>query len=77
MQTQLPFTIYDPELMAEWAESVYLDAIDHGTATSLGVPWTASTVDAVHEITYHASCVQPQTIAFDADADDLFADSAP
>jgi hypothetical protein len=77
MQTQLPFTIYDPELMAEWAESVYLDAIDHGTATSLGVPWTASTVDAVHEITYDASCVQPQTIAFDADNDDLFADSVP
>ena len=76
MQTQLPFTIYDPEMIAEWAEGVWLDATDHGTATALGVPWTAGTVESVHEITYDASCVQPQTIAFDGDADDLFADSA-
>ena len=75
MQTQLPFTIYDPELMAEWAERVWLDATDHGTAIALGVPWTAGTVESVHEITYDASCAAPQTIAFDADNDDLFVDS--
>ena len=75
MQTQLPFTIYDPEMMAEWAEQVWLDAIDHDTATALGVPWTAGTVGAAHEITYDASCVAPQAIAFDADSDDLFEDS--
>jgi hypothetical protein len=75
MQTQLPFTIYDPQMIAEWAEGVWLDAIDHDTATALGVPWTADSVGAAHEIVYDASCVQPQTIAFDGDADDLFADS--
>jgi hypothetical protein len=75
MQTQVPFTIYDPEMIAEWAEGVWQEAIDNGSATALGVPWTAGTVESVHEITYDASCVQPQTIAFDADNDDLFVDS--
>lgn len=75
MQTQLPFTIYDPEMMADWAEQVWSEANDNGTAQALGVPWTASVNAGAHEVTYDASCVAPQTIAFDADADDLFADS--
>ncbi|HEY1559230.1 MAG TPA: hypothetical protein VGF94_30625 [Kofleriaceae bacterium] len=75
MTTRLPFTIYDPQLMAAWAEQVWLDATDHATATAFGVPWTASSVAAAHEVTYDASCVPPQTIAFAADNDDLFEDS--
>ena len=35
MTTRLPFTIYDPELMSEWA---------------FGVPWAASTIDHAHEV---------------------------
>jgi hypothetical protein len=44
--------------------------------------WTQSlrcpepgSVEAAHEVTFDAHCVQPQTLAFDADNDDLFADS--
>lgn len=75
MTSKLPFTIYDPEMMAEWAEQVWLDATDHGTAVALGVPWTAGHAGAAHEITYDAHCVIPQTIDFAADHDDLFEDS--
>jgi hypothetical protein len=75
MKTQLPFTIYDPQMMSEWAESVWTQATNGGTATSLGVPWTASTVGQAHEVTYDAHCVQPQTIGFTEDNDDLFEDS--
>ena len=75
MTTQVPFTIYDPELMAEWAEGVWQDATDNGTANAFGVAWTAGAVQAAHEITYDAHCVAPQTIGFTADNDDLFADS--
>jgi hypothetical protein len=75
MQTQLPFTIYDPELMSEWAERVWTEANANGTATAFGVPWTASTVDHSHAITYDAHCVAPQTLAYDQDNDDLFEDS--
>jgi len=71
MRTKVPFTIYDPQLMAEWAEQVWRDA----PATSLGATWTASTIERAHEITYDAHCVQPQTIPFTADNDDLFEDS--
>ena len=72
MQTELPFTIYDPEMMADWAESLWAQ----GTAQSLGVTWTAGVSDAgAHEIVTDASCVAPQTIAYDADNDDLFEDS--
>jgi hypothetical protein len=75
MKTQLPFTIYDPQMMSEWAERVWTQATNGGTATSLGVPWTASTVGQAHEVTYDAHCVQPQTIGFTEDNDDLFEDS--
>jgi hypothetical protein len=77
MKTQLPFTIYDPELMARWAETVWAEANAEpsNTATALGVPWTAGKVGDAHEITYDAHCVRPQTIAFEADNDDLFLDS--
>jgi hypothetical protein len=75
MTTQLPFTIYDPEMMAEWAEGVWLDASDYGSTTALGATWTAGHAGAAHEITYDAHCVMPQTIDFAADNDDLFADS--
>ena len=75
MQTQLPFTIYDPEMMADWAEQVWTEATANGTAMAFDVPWTATTVDHAHEVTYDAHCVAPQTIPFDADNDDLFADS--
>ena len=72
MQTQLPFTIYDPERMAEWAEDLWTQ----GTAQALGVTWTAGVSDAgAHEITTDASCIAPQTIDYDADNDDLFEDS--
>lgn len=74
---KLPFTIYDPQLMHEWAEQVWTAAngSPDNTATAFDVPWTASTVDAAHEVTYDAHCVQPQTIAFEDDNDDLFLDS--
>lgn len=76
MKTQLPFTIYDPQLMAEWAEQVYKQAVDSGGAvTSLGVPWTAGTVGQAHEVTYDAHCVAPQTLGYADDNDDLFEDS--
>lgn len=75
MTTQVPFSIYDPQLMTEWAESVWLDATDHDRATAFGVPWTAGTVNGAHEITYDAHCVAPQTIGFADDNDDLFVDS--
>ena len=70
-----PFPIYDPQMMAEWAERVWTEASAHGSATAFEVPWTASTVENVHEITYDAHCVPPQTLPFDQDNDDLFADS--
>jgi hypothetical protein len=75
MRTQLPFTIYDPELMAEWAEGVWTEASHRGAAESLGVTWTAGAVEHAHEVTYDASCIAPQTIPFEADNDDLFEDS--
>ena len=75
MRTQLPFTIYDPQLMAEWAERVWAEANANDTAMAFGVPWTAGTVEAAHEITYDAHCVRPQKLAFEADNDDLFLDS--
>jgi hypothetical protein len=78
MATKLPFTIYDPELMAEWAEGVWSEAMDSpdGTASALGATWTAGRVVNAHEITYDARCVMPQSIDYAADDDDLFADSA-
>jgi hypothetical protein len=75
MTSKLPFTIYDPELMSEWGEQIYAAAVASGNASSLGATWTAGTVAAAHEVTFDAHCVQPQTLAFDADNDDLFADS--
>jgi hypothetical protein len=75
MATRLPFTIYDPQLMAAWAEQVWLDATDHDVATALGASWTASRAGIAHEVVYDASCVAPQTIGFGDDNDDLFRDS--
>jgi hypothetical protein len=75
LQTAVPFTLYDPEMMADWAQSVWQAATANATASAFGVTWTAGTVEQAHEITYDARCVQPQTIAFEADNDDLFADS--
>ncbi len=77
MTTKLPFSIYDPQLMHEWAEQVWTEASgnDNNTAIAFDVPWTASTVEAAHEVTFDASCVQPQTIGFEDDNDDLFLDS--
>jgi len=76
LRTKLPFSIYDPQLMAEWAEQVWLEADNNGgTTTAFEVPWTAGTVESVHEVTYDAHCVQPQTIGFADDNDDLFLDS--
>ncbi len=71
MQTQLPFTIYDPEMMADWAEDLWAQ----GTAQALGVTWTAQVTDGAHEIVTDASCTAPQTIGYAADNDDLFRDS--
>ncbi len=77
MTNKLPFTIYDPQLMHEWAEKVWTEANGNetNTATAFDVPWTASTVESAKEVTYDAHCVQPQTLAFEADNDDLFLDS--
>jgi hypothetical protein len=55
-----------------WAEA---NANPDGSAIALEVPWTASTDGAAHEVTYDASCVRPQKLAFEADNDDLFLDS--
>nr|HEX4316320.1 hypothetical protein [Kofleriaceae bacterium] len=75
MATQLPFTIYDPEMMADWVDGVWAQALDAGTASALGATWTASLAGAAHVVTYDASCVAPQTIGFADDNDDLFVDS--
>lgn len=75
MKTQLPFTIYDPELMALWADEVWAAAMAAGSAESLGVTWTASTVGQAKQVTYDASCVAPQQLGFTDDHDDLFEDS--
>ncbi|MBA2539610.1 MAG: hypothetical protein H0V17_08250 [Deltaproteobacteria bacterium] len=75
MKSRLPFTIYDPQMMAEWAERVWTEASASGSAMSLGVPWTATTSEAAHEVTYDASCVRPQKLAYEDDNDDLFLDS--
>lgn len=77
MSTKVPFSIYDPQLMSEWAEAVWTQATSApgGTASALGVTWTAATVDHAHEVVTDAHCTPPQTIAFDADNDDLFKDS--
>ena len=77
MATQLPFTIYDPEMMAEWADATFDAALESPTltATEFGVPWTASQVGAAREVTYDAHCIAPQTIGFADDNDDLFLDS--
>ena len=75
MATQLPFTIYDPQRMAEWIDGVWTTALDAGSASALGATWTASLASAAHVITYDASCVAPQTIGFADDNDDLFLDS--
>jgi hypothetical protein len=75
MASAVPFTIYDPELIANWAEGVWAQASEAGTADSLGAIWTAGTVGAVHQVSYDAHCVMPQSIAFEADNDDLFEDS--
>lgn len=75
MKTRLPFTIYDPQLMAEWAERVWADAMKDGAAEALGATWTASTTGAAHEVTYDAHCVKPQKLGYEDDNDDLFLDS--
>jgi len=75
MSTAVPFTLYDPGLMAAWAEQVWAEAGAQGSASSLAATWTADTVLAAHEITYDARCVMPQTIPFASDNDDLFKDS--
>jgi len=75
MASAVPFTIYDPQLVAAWAEQVWSEATANGSAVSLEATWTADTVKAVHEITYDAHCVMPQTIPFASDNDDLFKDS--
>ncbi|MBX3230489.1 MAG: hypothetical protein KIT84_02850 [Labilithrix sp.] len=75
LERQLPFSIYDPMLMNDWAERVWSDANAHGAATSMETTWTASTNGRSHEITTDAHCTQAQTIPFDRDNDDLFKDS--
>jgi len=75
MTSAVPFTLYDPEMMAKWAEDVWTLASDTGSADSLGATWTPDVVNKAHRITYDAHCVMPQTIPFDADNDDLFKDS--
>lgn len=75
MRTKLPFTIYDPEMMASWAESVWQAAQQHGAATSLGAQWTAGSDANAHEVILDATCQKPQMIPFTQDSDDLFEDS--
>lgn len=77
MDTQVPFSIFDPMLMNHWAEKVWADANSSPThtATSLEATWTSSLVGKAHEITTDAHCTQPQAIPFDQDNDDLFKDS--
>lgn len=74
-ESTLPFSIYDPELMTKWAEEVWASASRDGSAESLEARWTASAVGNAHEITTDARCTTPQTIPFESDNDDLFADS--
>jgi hypothetical protein len=71
----VPFTIYDPMRMHDWAQKVWQDATDHGSSKSLEATWTASTEGRAHVVTTDAHCTQPQSIPFASDNDDLFKDS--
>jgi hypothetical protein len=75
LSNRVPFTIYDPEMMVDWAEQVYLQARANGSASALGMTWTPSAAGMAHEIVTDATCLAPQTLAFDADNDNLFLDS--
>ncbi len=79
MNTEVPFSIFDPMLMNHWAEKVWADANSSAThtTTALEATWTAGVVPGgkAHEIVTDAHCTQPQAIAFDQDNDDLFKDS--
>ncbi len=68
--------LYDPQLIAEWAERTWAEATANGTAESLGAAWTATVSGQAHEVVTDARCVMPQTIPFEADDDDLFRDAA-
>lgn len=72
---QVPFTIYDPMRMHDWAQKVWEEASAHGSATSLETTWTASTEGRAHVVTTDAHCTAPQDLPFAADNDDLFKDS--
>ena len=75
MKTQVPFNLYDPELIAGWVEDVWAQASAAGSASSLGLIWTANTVGEAHEVVTDAHCQMPQTLPFDKYNDDLFKDS--
>jgi hypothetical protein len=71
----VPFTIYDPMRMHDWAQKVWTEATANGSAQSLEATWTASTEGRAHVVTTDAHCTQAQSIPFDQDNDDLFKDS--
>ena len=75
MRMHLPFTIYDPQMMAAWVENVWQAATTQGKATALGVEWSARAMESAHQIVHDATCVAPQTLGYTADNDDLFLDS--
>lgn len=75
LDSQVPFSIYDPMLMQDWAERVWKDANTNGSARSLEATWKAKTNGRSHEIITDAHCTTAQTIPFTADNDDLFKDS--
>jgi hypothetical protein len=72
---KVPFTIYDPMLMHDWAQKVWNEATANGSAQALETTWKASTEGRAHVVTTDAHCTQPQTIPFASDNDDLFKDS--
>ena len=72
---KVPFSIFDPMRMHDWAQDVWNDATAHGSAKALEARWTASTDGRAHEITTDAHCTQAQSIPFEKDNDDLFEDS--
>lgn len=71
----VPFSIYDPMRMHDWAQKVWEEASAHGSTTSLETTWTASTEGRAHVVTTDAHCTAPQDLPFAADNDDLFKDS--
>lgn len=71
--TAVPITLYDPQLMNDWTETMW-SRIGGGAASTMGGVFTTGTTGAAHELVVDSTCVAPPTTPFDQDHDDLFVD---